>query len=105
MRKLIVLIAVLAGSTAFANESCKQVDAQIIAHVNSVTDLGDGGDLCLAKLSFNEDQDLYSANYSCTLERREVVSKGVMVECSIQAGEQVDGIVYRTDGDSTIYLY
>ncbi|MFM6927853.1 MAG: hypothetical protein ACKOX6_05275 [Bdellovibrio sp.] len=104
MKKMIVLAAFLVGSSALADNSCKQQDAQIIAHVKSVTDLG-GGDLCLAKLSFGDGHDLFNTNHSCPLEQREVISQGVMVECTVQAGEQVDGILYKTDGDSTIYLY
>lgn len=104
MKKMIVLAALLVGSSALADNSCKQQDAQIMAHVESITDLG-GGDLCLAKLSFTDGHDMYNKNYACPLEKREVTSKGVMVECSVQAGEQVDGILYKTDGDSTIYLY
>ncbi|MGE5085197.1 MAG: hypothetical protein ACM3MG_02790 [Bacillota bacterium] len=104
MKKMIVLAALLVSSSALADNACKQQDAQIIAHVKSITDLG-GGDLCLAKLSFTDGHDMFNTNYACPLEQREVVSKGVMVECSVQAGEQVDGMLYKCDGDSTIYLY
>ena len=104
MKKMIFLAALLVGSSALADNSCKQQDAQIIAHVQSITDLG-GGDLCLAKLSFTDGHDMFNTNYACPLKQHEVVSNGVMVECTIQAGEQVDGILYKTDGDSTIYLY
>ncbi|WP_413558009.1 hypothetical protein [Bdellovibrio sp. HCB209] len=104
MKKLVVLLSLIASSSAFAaGESCTREDAQVVGTVVAIQETD--GDLCVAQLSFAGRNNMFNAAYGCPLDKHEVQSQGVLLECGPVVGSQVDGILYRTSPNGPILLY
>ncbi|WP_413584866.1 hypothetical protein [Bdellovibrio sp. HCB274] len=103
MKKLVVLMSLLASSSAFAAGECTREDAQIVGTVVAIQQTD--GDLCVAQLSFAGRNNMFNPAYGCPLDKYEVQSQGVLLECGPVVGSQVDGILYRTSPQGPILLY
>ncbi|WP_413558013.1 hypothetical protein [Bdellovibrio sp. HCB209] len=105
MKNLLIVLPLFFATSAMAeNIVCKQVDAQIVAQIDSIKALPGTG-LCTAQLNFDGYEALYAANSACPLSFDEVMAKGIVVRCDRQAGDKLAGLLHRSVHDTTIYFY